>query len=236
MTDDCDATWLSLGSYALGALEPADRHEVEAHLASCPDCLAELTELESVVAALALLSPDDVSPPTPSADLFTRTTGAVDATESYAAEPEDTESDEPELADLETVRRQRSKRWLVAVAASVVVLAGGATAIDIAVSSSSSQSATTVASATSGGVQLRVAATDAKSGTRLELTSKGLPRHEHCRLVALAADGSRHDAGSWDASYEGRAQVSEFTDIPRSQLRRLTLYGNDGKQLVTVTL
>ncbi|MGI8679885.1 MAG: zf-HC2 domain-containing protein [Jatrophihabitans sp.] len=229
MTDRCDAARFSLGAYALGALERADQHLVEAHLASCPDCLTELTELKSVVPALASLSVDDVSSPTPSPALFARIAGAVEVSEPESSGPES------EPADLSAKRRLRSKRWLVAVAASVV-LAGGGTAIGIAVSSSWSQPATTIAGGTAGDVHLRVAATDAKSGTRLELTSTGLPRHEHCRLVALAADGSSHDAGSWDASYEGRAQVTESTDVPRSELRRLTLYGDHGKLLVTVTL
>lgn len=233
MNDRCAAARLSLGAYTLGTLEPADQQLVEAHLASCPDCLTELPELESVVPALARLSADDVSPPSPSADLFTRIAGAVDASDTSESESAGPES---KPADLSAKRRLRSKCWLVAVATSVVVLAGGGTAIGIAVSSSSSQPATTVATGTAGGVYLRVAATDAKSGTRLELTSNGLPSHEHCRLVALAADGSRHDAGSWDASYAGRAEVTESTDVPRSELRRLTLYGNDGHLLVVVNL
>lgn len=132
-------------------------------------------------------------------------------------------------------KRRPSTRWLLSAAAAVVVLAAGGTAAGIAVSHSSSRPATTFASETAGDISLRVAATDLGHRTRLELTAKGLRNHEHCRLVARAADGSTHPAGTWDASYEGEAQVVETTDVPRFDIRSLTLYGDGGRRLVVVT-
>ena len=41
-----------LGAYALDAVDAAERAEVEAHLASCPRCRAELDELRQVAAAV----------------------------------------------------------------------------------------------------------------------------------------------------------------------------------------
>lgn len=46
-----------LGSYALGAVEPAQRTAVEAHLDGCEACREELAELDAVARKLALASP-----------------------------------------------------------------------------------------------------------------------------------------------------------------------------------
>lgn len=51
-----------LGAYALDALPPAERAALDAHLADCPTCRAEVGELRSVVAALPLLA-EEVAPP-----------------------------------------------------------------------------------------------------------------------------------------------------------------------------
>lgn len=60
-----------LEAYALGALEPAERAEVERHLAGCPDCRARVRELEDAAHLLpqALAA---VSPLEPPADLERR--------------------------------------------------------------------------------------------------------------------------------------------------------------------
>ncbi len=44
-------------AYALGALDPQERDEVEAHVASCPTCRAEVGELREVAALLAHSAP-----------------------------------------------------------------------------------------------------------------------------------------------------------------------------------
>ncbi|MBE7186681.1 zf-HC2 domain-containing protein [Jatrophihabitans endophyticus] len=207
-------TRLALGAYALGSLEPDEQRRVEAHLIGCPDCLAELDELESVVPVLATLAPGDLETPEPSPDLFARITTAVDDAEQHPP--------------------GRSRRWLVAVAAGVVVIAGAGTAVGLAADHHSQP--VTTATASAHGVRLSVRATDAASGTRLVLTAKGLPARERCHLVAVADDGTRHDAGTWSASYEGHARVVESTDVPRTQLHRLELYGNGGTKLVNVDL
>ena len=57
--DDCRDLILDL---LYEELPPARRREAEAHLASCPDCRRELTELKSTVAAVRRL-PDPEPPP-----------------------------------------------------------------------------------------------------------------------------------------------------------------------------
>jgi len=53
VTDDSNMTWFDqLAGYALGALEPEEAAEVEAHLADCERCQAHLRWLEPAVAVL----------------------------------------------------------------------------------------------------------------------------------------------------------------------------------------
>ncbi|NUW45844.1 anti-sigma factor family protein [Nonomuraea rhodomycinica] len=63
----CEEVRISLGAHALGALEPDEALEIDAHLATCEACGAELVELEGVSAFLEKVSERDVqlvtSPP-----------------------------------------------------------------------------------------------------------------------------------------------------------------------------
>jgi hypothetical protein len=56
---NCAQARISLGVYVLGALEPAERAAVDAHLATCEGCREELADLESLPAVLASLSTED---------------------------------------------------------------------------------------------------------------------------------------------------------------------------------
>jgi hypothetical protein len=58
-TKDCAEARISLGVYVLGALEPEERAAVDAHLATCEGCQAELADIEGLPALLAVLSTDD---------------------------------------------------------------------------------------------------------------------------------------------------------------------------------
>jgi hypothetical protein len=57
MTDtwDCQEARVALGVYVLGAIDPAERALVDAHLATCEACRAELAEFADLPALLALV-------------------------------------------------------------------------------------------------------------------------------------------------------------------------------------
>jgi predicted anti-sigma-YlaC factor YlaD len=46
---------ISIASYLLGALPPAERHEVDAHLRTCQECRTELVGLAGLPGLLARL-------------------------------------------------------------------------------------------------------------------------------------------------------------------------------------
>ena len=62
----------------------------------------------------------------------------------------------------------------------------------------------------------------------------GVPKDEHCRLVALARDGRTEVAGSWEADYKGTAAVEGTTGIDRGQLVAVWVETDAGRRLVTV--
>ena len=57
----CDDVRMSLGVYALGALDAEETALVESHLATCPDCRAELAELTGLTALLGRVSEEDIA-------------------------------------------------------------------------------------------------------------------------------------------------------------------------------
>ena len=58
---DCTDARPSLGVYVLGAIDPAERALVDAHLLTCRDCRDELAGLAGLAALLARVNPDEIS-------------------------------------------------------------------------------------------------------------------------------------------------------------------------------
>ncbi|MFI7452115.1 zf-HC2 domain-containing protein [Nonomuraea sp. NPDC049714] len=104
----CEEVRLALGAHALGALEPEEAEEIDAHLATCEECGAELLDLEGVAGFLGKVSEADValvaSPPRQVLDRL-----LLDRV----------------LRD--RARRHRRGRLLIAVAASAAVMVVGGT-------------------------------------------------------------------------------------------------------------
>jgi anti-sigma factor RsiW len=212
----CHDTTMSLGVYLLGALEPAEQAEVEAHLAVCETCRAELAELAALPSMLEQISIEDIAPQplTPSDDLFERVAAQARA----------------EGTDELTARRRRYRR-LTAVAAASAIVAGagiGSWAI-LGDHSSSSTSA-------QHGVHMTVALASQVSGTGYKVEVSGLPTDEHCKLIAISTNGARDVAGKWTATYQGVATETGSTSIPRSELARFVLLGTKGERLATVSV
>jgi Putative zinc-finger len=109
-----DVQHTDVGAYVLGLLEPEDRWRVEAHVAHCPGCRAELPELSKTAAALRAVPPD-----------LAKSMLDLDPVGAAAAEPP------PQVFDLvrrraaADHRRRRRRDVLFAAAVGVVVLAGG---------------------------------------------------------------------------------------------------------------
>jgi hypothetical protein len=112
-TWDCTDARLSLGVYVLGAIEPAERSLVDAHLATCRDCRDELAGLAGLPALLARVNPDEIS--RICADDTVRTVTGDRPPEELIGT----------VLDLAEARRRRTRWRFLASAAAVVVIAGG---------------------------------------------------------------------------------------------------------------
>ena len=210
----CKDMTLALGVYVLGALDPAERAAVDAHLADCALCTAELAELEGLPRLLDQISLEDLTPEPvpPSEDLFERVAARARA---------------DNVTDL--AGRRRRYRRITAVAAAFVLVLGGGFGSWAALRGHSSGPG-------SGSVHMTVSLAAQKAGTSYTVSVSGLPINEHCKLIAVAQDGTRDVAGRWDATYEGQAKETGSTNIARSQLAKLVLLGTDGQQLAVVAV
>jgi anti-sigma factor RsiW len=229
---NCQEATMSLGVYLVGAIDPSERAEVEVHLRMCASCRAELDEIAMLPSMLEKLSLDDVGEiipvPVPSEDLFARVAAQA------RAEAED-HHDRTEPADdlVAVTPLRRRPRWqTIAAAAAAVVVIGGVSVAAVGVLQSSNGPDSV--SAQAHGVRMRVALSSQATGTALRVTVSGLANDEHCRLIAVADDGTTDLVSQWDATYAGEAQVTGSTWIESAKLSKFVLYGRDGTELVTV--
>jgi|GEM_PF-495832 len=138
----CEEVRMSLGVYTLGALEPDERVLVEAHLAECAECRAELEELAGVATFLGRVSEGDVaqvaSPPTVVLDRLLSA----------------------------KVKRRRTNRLMLSLAASVLVVGLGGGTLWAVVIQSSQDVATVSAPQSSSGDGAATDEGDSQESTR----------------------------------------------------------------------
>ena len=199
---DCQEARISLGVYVLGAIDPAERAQVDAHLANCRDCRDELAGLASLPALLARVSTEE-------AIALAATDGPFTAAVSEAPEP-------PRellatVLDLTAARRRRWREAGVGVAAALVIAAGVFGGLRLG---SSPAPATSVAqgqaglyngpagpmqtvTGQSGGMAATVSYSAMGWGTQVDVKVNGIPVGTNCQLWAIDANGNRFLAGNW---------------------------------------
>ncbi|MFG2650319.1 zf-HC2 domain-containing protein [Streptomyces sp. NPDC048436] len=208
------------GAYALGVLDAADTFRFDDHLMDCPACRAMVDELGPATQQLAALqrhTPPHVEP------LAAPGPGLLDRL----------------LTEALRLRRAGRRRWLSAVAASVVL----AFAVP----------ATAVLTAEGPGPE-RITARDGRTGVSATLTARGRdwgtdiglrvrdPEGAHvCELVAVGTDGSEQTVTTWKApatspSGEPSAELSTRggAALPREDIARYEVRTTDGKRLLTL--
>ncbi len=204
---DCAETRLSLGVYVLGAIDPAERALVDAHLATCRDCRDELASLAGLPALLARVSP---------AEAF-----ALAADEpphggpNGAGPPRNAEPPRELLAtvlDL-TAARQRRRRWWSAslsVAAALIIAVGVFGGLRLGLSPASQSPGVSsgkggtweTVTGQSAGMTATVKYRSVGWGTQLDAEVTGIPIGTNCQLWVIDAAGHRVLAGSWLTDYD----------------------------------
>lgn len=202
-TMDCSEARLSLGVYVLGAIDPDERAQVDAHLAGCPECREELAGLEGLPALLAQVSTEEAialaandGPPAAEADV------PVPAEEILGP-----------VLDLTAARRRR--RWregVLGVAAAFIIAAGvfGGLRLTSAPATSPQAGANypyygpaggpwDFSAGGSHGVAVTVMYRPMGWGTQLAAQIKGVRLGTKCQLWVIGPGNSRVLAGSWVA-------------------------------------
>lgn len=244
---ECREVELSLGVLVLGALEPAERPAIEAHIAVCPRCSAILAELAPLPGLMHRLDPferDAAAEPRPSQSASQRSAAKQSAAQRSAAQPSSPPQPLP-LVPLELrerlvlaarKERTRRRRWVAGIAAAAVFVA-----LSLAAAASGglwSDRQATVASATDARTSVRadVRLMPDATGSALALSLTGVTPAEHCKLVAIDAQGRRDVAAAWVATYDGRATVTGHTSFRPDQITRLVVVTDAGSTLVRVPI
>jgi anti-sigma factor RsiW len=222
--------------YVLGAIEPAERAEVDAHLPACSRCRDEVAALAGLPALLGRISEEQLS--------------------QVADPPEELLDSLLATAAAERPNRRRHRAFL-AVAAVFVLLVGALLggllvpgARDEPPVARATQSAPAAGpTATTPPLEARWA-TDPGThvsawvgiraqewGTALTVRLKGARPGVRCRLFAVAKDGHRDAAGAWRVQYGGYHGYEEFpgsTMISRADLAGFEIITTDHRKLVTI--
>jgi hypothetical protein len=229
---DCTEARTSLGVYVLGAIDPAERGLVEAHLATCQECRDELAGLAGLPALLARLDPDEIG--RISADDPVR----VMTEERPPAELIDT------VLDLAKARRRRESWWYLSAAAAVVVLAGGlfgglkaatSTTVKEFVPAGSETAWETAAATGQSGASATVAYANELWGNSFEVLTNRIPLGTTCQLWVVHPDGTRTQVAAWTtASDEGHVWYAGSMATTAGSISKFQITANH-QVLVTVT-
>jgi len=202
-TWDCTDARISLGVYVLGAIDPAERAMVDAHLPTCRDCLDELAGLAGLPALLARVNPDEIS--------------RICADDTVRTDIGDRPPEEliGTVLDLAKARRHRARWRFAAAAAAVVAIAGGlfgglssinttrTVAVPVGPGTARWETVQTASSVT--GASASVAYSHEMWGDAFEVLVDHIPAGTTCQLWVVHPDGTRTQVAAWTtASDEGK--------------------------------
>jgi hypothetical protein len=192
---DCTEARPSLGVYVLGAIDPAERGLVDAHLATCRDCRDELAGLAGLPALLARVDPDEIS----------RLSDDVGRAVTSDRPPEELLDTVLSLADA----RRRKNRWrYLSLAAAAVVLAGGLFG-GLKAATSTTNTRTVIVGAGPGnwetvsatnratGASATVAYAKQAWGSSFNVVVDRIPLGTTCQMWVVHPDGTRTQVASW---------------------------------------
>jgi len=170
-----------LGVYVVGAIDPAERALVDAHLAECQPCRDELAGLAGLPAMLSRVPAADVE-----------RLGFLSLPE--AMQPPDELLDSV-LKKVSAKRKSRMWRSVASVAAAAVIAAGGATAVSQLTGAGTS--AAEQASAKAGHVSAMVDYAPVRWGTAMRIQVSGLKPGTVCQFWVVGKNGTSDYAGTW---------------------------------------
>ena len=204
----------SLGAYVLGALEPAERAELDAHLTGCAACREELASFAGLPALLSRVSLQEATegPRLPAPPLLPRVLHAVERERKRGA--------------------RRLHRWQAATAA---VTAAAAVAALLTVGpglTDQPPSARPLVAAQGVSATGQLTLEPRPWGTAVHLRLKKLPPAPSYTAWAVDDAGTRSAVATWGATETGSAEVTGATALPPAGLRSVTVSTGDGRPLL----
>ncbi|WP_219470036.1 anti-sigma factor family protein [Nonomuraea rhizosphaerae] len=190
-----------VGAYALGLLDHDDKIAFEAHLSLCPSCTAELSELSGVASVLTGIGPVRDDPP-----------------------PRDGQAEVIDLLRRKKAEDRRSRRgtFVIGLAASVTLVAGGLavgtqlggndSAPSVAASGHNSHlgpaeqfyaDGTPIPGQGAAGVSGGLVIEEKGWGTHAALKLAGVTGPLECELVSVAKNGQRRIMTGWSVPKAG---------------------------------
>lgn len=226
----------SLGAYVLGALDEHETREVEAHLATCDRCRADVEELGKLRNALGEVPPEAflAGPPDDGDLVLQRTLRQVRAEKQSG------------------VRARRLLVTAAAVVAVAIALGGGvllgkgngpSTPVALPPQSTGAPTTTAVAGTKemfgrNGGAQLVVTVTPAAGWVRVNASVTGIPAGQQCQLIVVSKSGQTEVAGSWLVSQKAATKGTNLDGaalIPPDQVAAVEVRNFAGHMFVTAS-
>jgi anti-sigma-K factor RskA len=220
---------ISLGAYLLGALDADEMKAVEAHVATCGECRAEIEQLEMLPALL-----DSVPP------------ARAEALAAETAVPQEDQAPPALLARVRARRRTLRLRWGGALAgAAAASLAGGIALGPLVATAPTAQptpttTATPAASyqlASADGAQVDLALVKKGWGTELDLTCRGMPSTGVFSVWIVTDGGEQEQAASWTSTgYSGKAVLTGATSYQLASIRSIQIRDDAQRTLASVNV
>jgi Putative zinc-finger len=227
---DCGDIRRALGVYVVGAIEPAERATVDAHLPHCTDCREELAGLAGLPALLGRVPKEDA--------------------ERLALGSEELEEAPAELLDSllrQVAARRRARRWrgIAAAAAAAIIAVGGGIVGGAVVSHSHSPTEVTAYLARGSNPTTGVTAAvyyrpEGTSGamaseTSMQVGVTGIANGTRCGFWLTTTSGQRLWVADWtvNASKNGN-WFSVWSHTPIADVHSFDISNPSGKVLVTI--
>jgi anti-sigma factor RsiW len=206
----------ALGVYVLGAIDPAERSQVDRHVTGCRECRDELAGLAGLPALLSRVSADEV--------------GRISLEDADAAPVGATPPGDllESALSLTAARRRRQHRWQAAAAAAAAVVAAAGIVAGLRLASGAPASASAppaswpTARTTSAlsGVTATLRYDREPWGTAMDIQVIGVPSGTTCQLWVTDAQGVHLAVSGWTvANGSATAWYAGSTWVTASQVQ-----------------
>ncbi|MFC5268780.1 anti-sigma factor family protein [Kribbella qitaiheensis] len=244
---------VAIGAYVLGALDPAERLELERHLPDCPTCLDALLRFANLPGLLNTLTLEEAVSTAADSDLAGSlalgqehnllTAAPLDdaRTPAPAQVPAPADASGGPVSSRSAGKPRRTiprRRALIATAAAICLGLTGVLIGRQTVTQPAPQAQTSVNwSATDGvgGLDTTARLSNQSWGTDIQLQMKDLNPGQLCKLVVHARSGALETTGWWTTNYIDQAEVPASTSIALPDIDRIDVVTAAGRVLTSLS-